>query len=226
VLNITPSIVGATGTLTAITNPALVLGAWQDFVYRFDCTQTASASLELDFNYTPDGSNPPGTADFDVYTDEIKVQQLVLQGSQCFVPAETCKSLFLRYRHGSNAYGFDYETDAAFYNQARIPAIFVNYLPEIESKLVPQPDGSQKLTSARVFKNYSLEFDEMPDAIAEALAIAFSHEAVLLGTTLANAVAYSVTDFAPDENIERDYNYRGAVASARLQVYNQQASYC
>ena len=117
-----------------------------------------------------------------VYYQDINPRPLpppVLIGTiqQCFqYVTDPCFTSRLIYLNNEDAFGFVYPPNWA--NIIRLPVYFKNPTVEAEQKVYVRSDGTRKLLSSRLSKNYLGLVDHSTEEIHQKLVVALSHDSV------------------------------------------------
>jgi hypothetical protein len=96
---------------------------------------------------------------------------------QCFQKiSDPCFTSRLIYLNNEDAFGFVYPSSWA--NIIRLPVYFKNPTVEAEQKVYVRSDGTRKLLSSRLSKNYLGLVDHSTEEIHQKLVVALSHDSV------------------------------------------------
>lgn len=96
---------------------------------------------------------------------------------QCFqYVTDPCFTSRLIYLNNEDAFGFVYPSNWA--NIIRLPVYFKNPTVEAEQKVYVRSDGTRKLLSSRLSKNYLGLVDHSTEEIHQKLVVALSHDSV------------------------------------------------
>jgi hypothetical protein len=99
--------------------------------------------------------------------------------NQCFKKVnDKCLTSKLRYTNTDNAFGFYYDLGSGQPNAIRLPIYFKEPIVSSDKNIYVRSDGSRKLLSARLAKQYKGIIDAVGEDIHQKLVVALNHDDV------------------------------------------------
>ena len=129
------------------------------------------------------------------YEPTISAEYTLKYCSGCFqYVSNACFTTVLKYKNDENAYGFEYEIDAAFYNKARMRLYLQNPQPVVDENVFRLSNGTRKTLSAVHSLAREGVVDYMGEAGHVALSIALKHDDLYLKDYPATAFTKFVSE--------------------------------
>lgn len=99
--------------------------------------------------------------------------------NQCFKKVnDKCLTSKLRYTNSDNAFGFYYDLGSGQPNAIRLPIYFKEPIVSSDKNIYVRSDGSRKLLSARLSKQYKGIIDAVGEDVHQKLVVALNHDDV------------------------------------------------
>ena len=99
--------------------------------------------------------------------------------NQCFKKVnDKCLTSKLRYTNSDNAFGFYYDLGIGQPNAIRLPIYFKEPIVSSDKNIYVRSDGSRKLLSARLAKQYKGIIDAVGEDVHQKLVVALNHDDV------------------------------------------------
>jgi hypothetical protein len=99
--------------------------------------------------------------------------------NQCFKKVnDKCLTSKLRYTNSDNAFGFYYDLGSGQPNAIRLPIYFKEPIVSSDKNIYVRSDGSRKLLSARLAKQYKGIIDAVGEDVHQKLVVALNHDDV------------------------------------------------
>ena len=114
-----------------------------------------------------------------VVVGTIEAQLLYMVSNQCFKKVnDKCLTSKLRYTNSDNAFGFYYDLGSGQPNAIRLPIYFKEPIVSSDKNVYVKSDGSRKLLSARLSKQFKGYIDAVGEDVHQKLVVALNHDDV------------------------------------------------
>jgi hypothetical protein len=114
-----------------------------------------------------------------VVVGTIEAQLLYMVSNQCFKKVnDKCLTSKLRYTNTDNAFGFYYDLGSGQPNSIRLPIYFKEPIVSSDKNVYVKSDGSRKLLSARLSKQFKGYIDAVGEDVHQKLVVALNHDDV------------------------------------------------
>jgi hypothetical protein len=135
-----------------------------------------------------------------------------------------CETKIVKYKHSTDAYGFEYSDNPTFYQQFRLSLMF-GRIPKfpVKEKMYRQSDGVFRVTQVSIDKEYTLKTGYFDENTHKALQVALKHDSVYIDDVLfANRGEYEI-EGDDDETLT---NLTTAKTAILQQGYNKTSISC
>jgi hypothetical protein len=111
-----------------------------------------------------------------VEDDEFEPIFVTFRSQQCFKYVLPCFTSTIEYWNNESAFGFYYTGLSSLSNKVRLPLYFKN--PDFQSTKTTyeRSNGTTKLLSARINKNYTATVDHITEEVHQKLVVALNHD--------------------------------------------------
>lgn len=138
-------------------------------------------------------------------TNTIIKDAFIKNSWNCFarIKDDNCFTSVIKYSSNSNSFGFYYGGYYSnWYNQVRVPLMLHSPTNSEKETNYERSDGSTKILSYRLWKDYDFKTDYLDDKLNESVQVMLSHDSIIITNGYANLINQS---FVRREKIERNW---------------------